>query len=818
MQFSLEHRTASLGVGEFSDFGTGPREAGGGMQGLWRAQLGQHWHNELRARTAADSPAALFEVVIEGRLTRQGWTLSLSGRIDQLLPAGCRAGSPTPPDLAGSGDPALHRMTDPLLREIKTVTRPLPADETALRADYPAYFVQLATYLVLQRALGVKEPRAELVFVEASSGLSQAVALTPFDEAIVHHQLDVVVGFLNQRLHATARRRALQFSSPFPSLRPGQETIQADLAAAFGDDDGPKSKDKTTVPAPSTFDFRPSTVLLFEAPTGYGKTGCVLEFALGRLQADRFERLVWLTGKSTGQLQVVRTLQDMTAASPLPVWQVRNKSEHCVNHVYHCLRDACSFLDGAAERWPASGLARFHIDEKHPRDLDTLRAAGRDSRICPYEITRTALAFQDVWIGDYNYVFAPDNRGLFGDQPGYDPARTLLVVDEAHNLPSRVADAHSHTIRAGDVAALQAELEHQRASAPLQLAVDEWARLLGSLRPCESLDPALEAELHDLLVRLAGLVVAQPPDFAVLGPQHSETLWQAQALADWTDESTLTRLLWVPREGELFFTCLDAAPVIGGILRGFGSAILMSATLSPSDAIAASCGLESPAVLRAPAPWRDGAYDVGADVRVDTTLRERIRHHGTTAATIEAMHGAARGPVAVYFPSYAYAESVLRALENNGSVLRAVMQPRLPDLAAQNAWVEENLALADALLLVLGGSFAEGIDLLGGRVTHAVIVSPALPEVNTVQRTRMSALERAGLSRDAAFRRVYQVPGLQKVNQALGRLVRAPGQRAKVLLHCRRFAEPAYASLLAPEYQFGREITDDAGLRDWLAG
>ncbi|MDQ5979307.1 MAG: excision repair protein, partial [Verrucomicrobiota bacterium] len=109
---------------------------------------------------------------------------------------------------------------------------------------------------------------------------------------------------------------------------------------------------------------------------------------------------------------------------------------------------------------------------------------------------------------------------------------------------------------------------------------------------------------------------------------------------------------------------------------------------------------------------------------------------------------------------------------------------------------------------------AEGIDLLGGRITHAMVVGPALPEVNAVQKARLAAL--SGLGRDAAFRRVYQIPGLQKVNQALGRLVRSPGQKAKVLLHCRRFAEPSYSSLLATDYQFYREISNDSDLRDWL--
>ena len=822
MQFSLENRTVSLNVGEFAAFALGPVDASGGPQGIWRAQLGQHWHNELRVRTEKEftvggalRPDVFFEVVIEGRLVHRGWTFQLAGRIDQLV-----------------GD---------TLREIKSVMRPLPAAEEDLRADYPDYFRQLAAYVVLRRLGGAKQTNAELVFVEASSGLAQTIALTAFDEALVHHQLDALVEFLSLRLRATERRRSLVFHPAFASLRPGQESIQQDLLSAFS--------------------FQPSA-LLFEAPTGYGKTGCVLEFALGQLKSGRFSRVIWLTGKSTGQIQVVHTLQQMTDGAqphdstiaattrpeagfhPLAYWQVRNKSEHCVNHTFHCVRDNCNYLKDCAERWPGSGLARFYLDEHQPRDLDTLRAAGRDALICPYEITRASLAFNDVWIGDFNYVFAPDNQGLFFNQPGFDPADTLLVIDEAHNLPSRVAGAHSHRATDTDARLLLAQLDHILAPATLVLAVEEWARLLASLRPAESLDPSLEAEVHDHVAKLANLVSTQPLDYAALGPEHAETLWQFAALAAFLDDNRLTRLLWVAREGELEFTCVDAAPAIGEMLGKFGGAIMMSATLQPYGEFAATCGLEVEPALRAgsaraerglhpyatlhaPTPWRAGAYDVAVDLRVSTTYRDRASYHGVTAETIETLHAAsssqlsalssqptATTAVAVFFPSYAYAEAVQRSLENKNTVLRVALQPKLSDLAAQTAWIEEHLAFSDALFLVLGSSFAEGIDLLGGRVTHAMVVGPALPEVNAVQKTRMNALQNLG--RDASFRRVYQIPGLQKVNQALGRLVRAPGQKAKVLLHCRRFAEPSYASLLATDYQMFAEIASDGDLASWL--
>jgi len=556
MHFSLENKTVSLSVGEFAGFTLGPHEAGGGPQGIWRAQLGQHWHNELQKRTLTESSAAQFEVGIDGRLTHRGWTFALNGRIDQLLPE-------SPLERGGPEDRGV------LLREIKSVMRPLPMEEVALRTEYPSYFLQLAAYAVLRRALGARGTRAELIFVEAGSGLSQTIALTPFDEALVYHQLDALIEFLNLRLKATERRRALQFRPAFAELRPGQETIQVDLAAALA----------------------ASPVVLFEAPTGYGKTGCVLEFALGQMRAGRFTRMIWLTGKSTGQLQVVHTLEQMTAGSRLAFWQVRNKSEHCVNHTFHCVRDGCDYLKDCAGRWPQSGLAKFYLDDAQPHDLGTLRTAGREARICPYEITRTALAFNDVWVGDFNYVFAPDNRGLFYEQPGFDPAETLLIIDEAHNLPSRVAGAYSHRATESDARLLLAELDHQQAPAMLVLAVEEWTKLVASLRPCESLDPALEDEIHDLVAKLANLVSTQPLDYAALGPHHSETLWQFAALAEFLADPKLTRLLWVAREGELEFTCVDAAPAIGETLRQFGGAILMSATLQPYDNMAAACGL-----------------------------------------------------------------------------------------------------------------------------------------------------------------------------------------------------------------------------------
>ncbi len=794
MDFDLDARTASLSVGEFADFAIGPRTASGGAQGIWRAQLGTHWHQELRRQAEVDHAAARFEVVVSGQVFHAGWTLTLSGRIDQVVPL---------------ADGTV------LLREIKTITAPLPSPDDTLRAAYPDYFAQLATYVALQRwAAPVARLRAELVFVEVASGLAQPVPVPGEDEALFRSRLERVTEFLTLRRRARDARRSLAFRPAFPAPRPGQESTGAELAAALAG----------------------ARVVALEAPTGFGKTGTLLETGLAALKSGRFQRLLYLTSKATGQLQVVRTLDAMTAGTDggppgVSTWHVRNKAEHCINAVFRCTTGACAHLRDLERRWPASGLARFYLRPGEPRDLAALRAAGTEARLCPYEITRAALAFNDVWVGDYNYVFAPRNRSLFLDQPGFAPGETLLVIDEAHNLPARVADALSHSLSLPALREVLVELDHQAAAPALLRAWESLVLLVAALPACDALNAAAEDDLSDALATVVTRLQDRPPDFDALAPASAELLWNVGEVAAWLNDRTSAKLVWCPREGDVAFTCLDAAPAIGETLRQYGGVILASATLGPTEDLRAALGLDAGADLAgaeaiarvtAHTPWRTGAYDVACDVRVDTSFQQRARHQATTAATVEALCAASHrqhptgtaAAVVVFFPSYRYAEAIAAELERQRSVLRIAVQPRLPDLAAQTAWVEESLVFADALFLILGSSFAEGIDLLGGRVSHAMVVGPALPEVNAVQRARLETLLPAG--REPAFRRVYRLPGIQKVNQALGRLVRAPGHRAKVLLHCRRFVDPAFASLLATDYQFGIPVATDADLLAWL--
>jgi DNA excision repair protein ERCC-2 len=164
--------------------------------------------------------------------------------------------------------------------------------------------------------------------------------------------------------------------------------------------------------------WRDNRFVAFEAPTGFGKTGLLLECALAELTSGRCERILYLTSKSTGQLQVVRTLRNMTAPQSGQTLG-RNRPRHLAG-----ARQDRTLRESGLPLHPGRAVCIWQRPPRAGRPAgchgstcsmtiraiwNTLRQAGREAQICPYEITRAALAFNDVWVGDYNYVFAPRN-------------------------------------------------------------------------------------------------------------------------------------------------------------------------------------------------------------------------------------------------------------------------------------------------------------------------------------------------------------------------------------------------------------------------
>ena len=776
-----------LSVGEFIRFSPLPAPGErGGSAGLWRARVGTEWHQAIHEATRSNSPGAVFEWSVSARFPGRRWTLELQGRIDQILPG-----------------PDGHWM----IREIKTTGCALPMDEAALRERYPAYFLQLACYEMMLRQMPEGRERFDplgegvLLFLDPGTGITQTIRGEGTAENLFTAQWTQLENWLIARQDRWEVLRSLPVVEPFPELREGQEETWQALATSLLD--------------------RPQT--LFSAPTGFGKTAFAWSAALQAYQKGRIRRIIFLSSKTSGQWQALHELERLLPApSPLRWLRMQRKEKHCLNTVFHCFRESCSYLrngeEVSAEAWRSP---RFRLTPGFT--LEEARREGERLHICPYEITRASLREADIWIGDVNYLFSPFHQSMFTGQWGYHPEETLLIIDEAHQLPDRTAANWSLVLSLAQAEAVLGDFTFQTIHPKLTRAWEDWHKLLARIRPSEELNPEEQTFFQ---VAAGALWEAWEnhlgSERARLSPVTLEAFEAIEKFLFILQRPDLPRLLWCESPGNLRLTCLDAAPLIAETVRPFAHTLFLSATFGGKSYFLGQCGLaeENTGIVHAATPWRKSAYTVAIDERVNTRWQDRERYLETTAATIDAMKSSREGPLVVFLPSFRYARQVAESLDTSCPQWRIALQepgsaPEKEDGPGQtDTFLEDALLFHDIILLVLGSHYSESIDALGGRISQAMVVGPALPQVNAEQKARLN--RHPSSNRETAFHEVYRIPGMRKVNQALGRLIRAPGQTTRILLHCQRFAEPPFLDLLHPDYPVHTVITNTGELNDWL--
>lgn len=785
MQIDSEQFIVRLPVADFIRFTPLPEPtARTGGKSLWRANVGTEWHQAIQKSTRERYPGVLTEVPVSARLTSERWTIELQGRIDLMVPT------------ANEGWE---------VQEIKTVSAALPADEEALRRDYPAHFLQIAAYEAmldqnpeLRNRFGIRSP-GQVLFVDLATGITQKVALQDVEKDRFTAHLGYLRDWLERRRERWDFLRRVQIPPPFDPYRPGQEAARESLTEAC----------------------RGDGLTLFTAPTGFGKTAFAWEQALRAYQEGRVKRIIYLSCKTSGQWQAMTELERMLGKNtPLRWLRMENKEKHCINSVFHCFEESCSYLTGGKQRSKEALRApRFRLDPAF--SLEEARREGQRSHLCPYEITRHSLREADIWIGDVNYLFSPFAQSVFTEQWGYDPSETFLIVDEAHQLPERTAANWDLTLSLAEAESRLTDFTFHTLHRDLTRAWAEWLNKLATIRATEELNPEEEfrlrsgaEEVWDAWQNLAG------PELAFLQPQTLEMMETLERFIQGYREPTLQRHLWAAEAGEVKVSCLDAAGIVGEVLGQFRHALLMSATFGATELFGRQIGRDgnADAIVSATTPWRQDSFDVAIDLRVNTSWRHRTAGLGCTVDTLHTLKDRQEGPVLVFFPSYSYAQTVAGKLDEQYPQWRVACQERGQYQAegADEDFLEEALAFHDFLFLILGSHYSESIDLLGGRVSLAVVIGPALPQVNAVQKARLKRYP--ANQRETAIQDVYRIPGMRKINQALGRLIRSPGQEVKVLLHCERFAEKCFHELLHPDHRAKKLISTPEELAQWQAG
>jgi Rad3-related DNA helicase len=782
MHFCLENKSVSLSAGELAAFG---RMINSHAPSASASQLetGQLWHRELHQKARSTEPDALIEFAFDHTLFRQGWRIRIQGRIDQILP---------------------HKQlpSGRLIREIKTTRRILPQPIGDLLECHPDYVNQLATYQqVLSQLPSFKNipVEAELLFVNTASGNTQSLPLSM--DTCAHafeRQFQRLLVFLNDRLTFFQQKSLWHIQWPFDSSWSGQDAVRKMFPEAF----------------------QKQRILAFDAPTGFGKTAIALEFALHGLRSGQFERILFLSSKGTGQENAEKAIQQLFTKSPQQprFYRFRNKYEHAISTPQHACNPlgTCQHFPSEDESLTADACITFLQQHAH-LTIEEVREWSTEHGCCPYEASRQLLRSIDVWIGDFNYIFHPTARSVFYDQLGFNPDRSLLILDEAHHLAERVCLNGSFVIDAEKILQLGMTLRYLGASHKLLHLHDQLHDRLYELPINIPLDEAVRLELIELIESVCREADGWFPEASSLFLMNADALWDFYHYRKILKNPALTLILHCAQKGVLQVDCIQASSEIRTVLESFAGVIAMSATLGPRKPLLQRWGLPAGSVefVTGTTDWRHAAYNIAVDLRVSTRYRDRDRFHGVTAETIGLMKVQTQRPLIAFFPSYAYAKTVMTHFSQLHPEFSWNVQPQNVSPDKLMKFLDESLNTTDVISLILGGSLGESVDHLGGRIDMAIIVGPALPEVNLLQQAKIQELEHLG--REEAFHQVYQIPGMTRINQALGRLARHPDHRAKVLLHCQRFSEVSYRNLLAPEYQDCQFIRNRDDLNKWLA-
>ncbi|CAN7442066.1 ATP-dependent DNA helicase [Acidovorax delafieldii] len=562
--------------------------------------------------------------------------------------------------------------------------------------------------------------------------------------------------------------------------------------------------------------------LLAQATTGIGKTMGTLFPLLKAAPAQHIDKVFFLAAKTSGRqmaLDALARLSDSAPALPLRVLELVARDKACEHPDKACHGESCPLARGFYDRLPAARAAAVAPASADKPASVLQQARVRDVAlqhdVCPYYLSQELARWADVVVGDYNYYF--DLGGLLHGLAQANQWRTALLVDEAHNLVERgrkMFTAELHPAALAQARSSPTAAQH----APVKKALDKVRRAwvaLDKAHPAtytvlETFPDKLLAALQQCTTTLTEHFTDHPtePDgalqtfyFDALHLQRMADLLDAHSMVDITQASAARhQRAFKPGDSVVCIRNVVPAPFLQPRLAAAHTSTLFSATLQPARYYADLLGLPEDHV------WVDVESPFAAhqlQVQVARHISTRYPHRAASLAPIAALmaqHFRERpGNYLAFFSSYDYLQQAAALFAQQHPDVphwcqsRRMLEGEQRDFLARFTDSSQGIAFA-----VLGGAFAEGIDLPGKRLIGAFLATLGLPQVNPVNeqiRERMQALFGAG------YDYTYLYPGLQKVVQAAGRVIRTPSDEGVVHLMDDRFAQAQVRALLPAWWQ-----------------
>lgn len=547
--------------------------------------------------------------------------------------------------------------------------------------------------------------------------------------------------------------------------------------------------------------------LFIQAPTGVGKTMAVLFPAVRAVGEGLGEKLFYLTAKT-----ITRTVAEQAFCTlrgeglRFKAVTLTAKEKICPREETLCNPDACPYAKGHFDRVNDAVFELISREDEIMRE--TLERQAQKYRVCPFELALDVSVWVDAVICDYNYVFDPNARlKRFFSENG--KGEYLFLIDEAHNLVERGREMYSAQLYKEDL--LQIKRLVKAEDPKLSRRLEECNKLFLELkRECENYQ--IQESVSHIVLKLWNAYgemeryLEETPD----SENREEVLnfyFQMRDFLNIYDILDENYVIYSELEQDGRFKirlfCVNPAKNLQNYLEQGNSTIFFSATLLPIHYYKKLLSTESDdyaVYARSTFPKENRLLLIGNDISTRYTARGPDLYE-RCADYIFRVIRAKRGNYMVFFPSYRFMAEVYDAfgrIQDGG--IACIVQSQYMDEEARERFLsayEEERENSLAGFCVMGGIFSEGIDLARERLIGAVIVGTGLPQVCNEREILRSYFDRKQMS---GFDYAYLYPGMNKVLQSAGRVIRTEEDKGVVLLLDERFLGYRYRETFPREW------------------
>lgn len=707
------------------------------------------------------------EIPIELLVEREKFDLEINGRIDGLM----------------------ITKEAVIIEEIKTTRRLLPE---IFEDDIPAHWAQAKTYAYIYALQNdLQKIKVQLTYYQLDAKLSKS-----FDQIVSFEELELFFNDLISEYLEWAetiedwleiRNNSLaELTFPFKDYRRGQREMAVDVYKAI------IAKEK----------------LFVEAPTGIGKTLATLFPALKALGAGESSKIFYLTAKTITRTVAENALDKLRShGAKLKSITITAKEKVCLNYQLVCDPENCKYARGYYDR-VEEGIKDIFQQEAFTRQM--IQEYAEKYCLCPFEFSLDLALWVDCIICDYNYVFDPQvylRRFFLEKRKDY-----VFLIDEAHNLVDRAREMFSAELTRNSITTL---MQSTKSILPEMFRsldkVNDFFQLAEQI--CQQSKTSYHAQIEppkDLYPLLKKLIEHFE---SWLAKSHGALIYEEVLAVYFSarsflrtlesyDDKYVTLIEHSTYDLKLKLFCLDPSFQLSRALKQGRATVFFSATLTPMDYFSqVLVGEDSAYHSRFSSPFPRSNLCLLLNNQISTKYHSREYSYEKIAELVKTVVAGKMGNYLIFFPSYQYLNQVAQLFSEKNPDFKVICQQSSMSEKAREAFLAEFTAEAVETLVgfaVMGGIFGEGIDLVGERLSGVVIVGVGLPQLCPEREIIRNYFdEKHGLG----FQYAYIYPGMIRVLQALGRVIRTENDRGVVVLVDQRFASKIYRCLYPANWQ-----------------